>query len=95
MSVYEGCQKCLLVSCCSQICEPYKQAIKEQYDIIIESSNITLAEAENSIILYVMYDRDNKPMTLKKDDHGYLSMEFTIYLKKSIEIINITVETKE
>lgn len=55
MYSHKGCNACLAVACCSQVCDPYKKAVREKYNLVVKIDKISLAEMEVAIFRFLMY----------------------------------------
>ncbi len=56
MYSHKGCNACLTVACCSQVCDPYKEAVREKYNLDVTIDKISLAEMEVTVFRFLMYD---------------------------------------
>ena len=63
LTSYKVCHKCLMRACCSQVCAPYKRAIKKKYNLAILIKKISLDKAEKVIIEYLMLKKTHKELS--------------------------------
>ena len=56
ITLYKGCRECLAMACCSQVCEPYKEKVKNKYKLIVEIDKVSLVEVETAIFRFLMYE---------------------------------------
>lgn len=93
---YKGCNTCITVACCSQVCDPYKKEIKEKYKMIINASSISLDVMEHTIFRYLMWD-DTKgtPVSVDIDASGNICINTSFQLDNSVENIQLTMSIKE
>lgn len=66
---YKGCCECLTVACCSQVCAPYKRAVKKKYNLVIFIRKVSLDKTEKAVLAHLML----------KDTHKQLST--VVYVK--------------
>ena len=82
---YKGCNACLAVACCSQVCDPYKEKVKNKYKLVVDINKVSLVEMETTIVRFLMYeDRVDKFAYLSRGRYGN---DLVIRLKTKGKII--------
>jgi len=82
---YKGCQECLMVACCSQVCKPYIQEVLEKYNITI-NTKLSLDDAEKSIVEFGEYWENNiTTVQICRDDHGELIAKLYMDMKLTLQ----------
>jgi len=67
-----------VAACCSKVCNPYKKAVSEKYNMIIETSHLSLNEAEYAVFKFGVIEEHKKPVRVCQDEFGIIYINLSI-----------------